>query len=125
MHIVCMNVFGEIHEVGQVVNHTETFKTAKFVLETQDQYPQKLQFQLLNDKADLSSVIKPGQFAKVHFHIKGKEWKGKYYTNLNAWKIDLGEQDPNSHQNAVQEVIEQSQEEKIDSLSLEGEDLEF
>ena len=48
-----------------------------------------------------------------------------YYTNLNAWKIDLGEQNPNPHQNAVQEVIEQSQEEKIDSISLEEEDLEF
>jgi|TARA_R110000744_G_scaffold270486_1_gene383695 single-strand DNA-binding protein len=119
-----VNVFGKIHEVGQVVNHTEAFKTAKFVLETQDQYPQKLQFQLLNDKTDLASGIRSGQFAKIHFHIKGKEWKGNYYTNLNAWKIELGEQKSNQHENGVQETIEESQEEKIDSISLE-EDLAF
>jgi hypothetical protein len=113
-----MNMLGKIHEVGQVVNHTDAFKTAKFVLETQDQYPQKLQFQLLNNNTDLVSTIKPGQLAKVHFHIKGKEWKGNHYTNLNVWKIDLEEQE------SVQQATQEAQEESIDAICLED-DLEF
>ena len=25
---------------------------------------------------------------KVHFDLRGREWQGKYFTNLNAWKVE-------------------------------------
>jgi len=28
---------------------------------------------------------------KVHFDLRGREWNGKYFTNLNAWRLEKGE----------------------------------
>ncbi len=25
---------------------------------------------------------------KVHFDLRGREWNGKFFTNLNAWRIE-------------------------------------
>lgn len=119
-----MNIFGKIHHVGQVVEHSDRFKSAKFVVETQDQYPQKLQFQLTNSKTELTSKLKVGQFAKIHFNLKSNEWKGNYYTNLNAWKIEIGKESPAEEQNSFDKPIKQSEELEIEEISLED-DLEF
>jgi single-strand DNA-binding protein len=123
-----MNVFGKIQQVSEVAAHTEKFKSAKFLLETQEQYPQKIQFQLINDRTSLVSKLKVGQFAKVHFNIKGAEWNGKYFVNLNAWKIDC-EQNPaakiQQFQEQTYENEEASKEIEIEEISLDEDDLEF
>ena len=30
----------------------------------------------------------PGEMLKVFFDLRGREWNDKYFTNLNAWKIE-------------------------------------
>jgi len=124
-----MNVFGKINQVSEIVSHSNRFKSAKFLLETQEQYPQKIQFQLINDKTSLASQLKVGQFAKVHFNIKGAEWNGKYYVNLNAWKIE-GQSNPAQkikefQQEQVQEQVQESNEIEVEEISLNEDDLEF
>jgi hypothetical protein len=120
-----MNVFGKINQVSEVVKHSDRFKSAKFLLETQEQYPQTIQFQLINDKTSLASNLKVGQFAKIHFNIKGAEWNGKHYVNLNAWKIE-GQNKPSQKIKEFQEEqVEQSNEIEVEEISLNEDDLEF
>ena len=120
-----MNVFGKINQVSEVVKHSDRFKSAKFLLETQEQYPQTIQFQLINDKTSLASNLKVGQFAKIHFNIKGAEWNGKHYVNLNGQKIE-GQNNPSQKIEQFQEEqVEQSNEIEVEEISLNEYDLEF
>lgn len=84
---------GIVHKVFDVEQKSDTFKVRSFVVETEDQYPQFLNFQLVNDKCDLAENYTEGDRVKVSFDLRGREWQGKYFTNLNAWKIESASAD--------------------------------
>lgn len=58
-----------------------------FVVETTDKYPQKVAFELYNDKISLLQNVKENEDVTVDFNVRGREWNGKYFTSLAAWKI--------------------------------------
>jgi hypothetical protein len=60
-----------------------------FVIETQEQYPKKVCISLWGDKID-SANLKIGEEITVSINIESREFKGKWYTNVKAWKIDKG-----------------------------------
>lgn len=65
-----------------------------FVLETTtDQYPKKVCIAMWGDKIDQFS-LKVGEDVNVHFNLESREFNGKWYTDVKAWKIDknAGEQ---------------------------------
>ena len=71
----------------QVVN--EKFQKREFVLEVQDgSYAQMIKFQLVQDKCDWIDSYKVGDTVKVHFNLRGREWQDKFFTNLDAWKLE-------------------------------------
>ena len=71
----------------QVVS--EKFQKREFVLEVQDgSYAQFVKFQLVQDKCDLIESYAVGDTVKVHFNLKGREWQDKFFTNLDAWKLE-------------------------------------
>ena len=47
-----------------------------------------MKFQLVQDKCSLLDQYQEGQKIKVSFDLKGREWQGKFFTNLGAWRID-------------------------------------
>ncbi|HFA47962.1 MAG TPA: DUF3127 domain-containing protein [Bacteroidetes bacterium] len=68
---------------------TANFQAREFVLEIQDgNYPQYVKFQLTQDRCPLLDPCEEGEQLKVHFDLRGREWQGKYFTNLNAWRIE-------------------------------------
>jgi single-strand DNA-binding protein len=82
------NIKGKLLKVGQTVTRSNDFKTREFVIETSDQYPQKVKFQVVKDKTSLLDHFKLGEVLEVFFNIRGNEWNEKYFVNLDAWKID-------------------------------------
>lgn len=80
---------GRIIEIGEREHKTDKFTMRIFVIETADQYPQPIKFQLVNDRCDLADKLKVGQDVTVHFDIRGNRYQDKVFNNLNAWKIDL------------------------------------
>ncbi len=72
---------------------TQTFQAREFVIEVADgNYPQMVKFQLVQDRCGLVDAYEEGDMVKVHFDLRGREWQGKYFTNLNAWRIEQGGQ---------------------------------
>ena len=68
---------------------TQSFQAREFVIEIQDgNYPQFIKFQLTQDRCALIDPCDEGEQIKVHFDLRGREWQGKYFTNLNAWRIE-------------------------------------
>ena len=58
-----------------------------FLIETQDQFPKIICFTLFGDKMDLLQYHKEGTEIIVHFNLESREYNGKYFHNVNAWRI--------------------------------------
>ena len=58
-----------------------------FILETKEQYPQKIKFEVFGEDKWKAMGVIVGQDVSVQFDIKGAEWQGKYFVNLQAWKV--------------------------------------
>lgn len=79
---------GKIHQVNDVQTFDSGFSKREFVVETIDQYPQMIKFELLKDKTNLTDSFNQGDSINVHFDIRGNEYQGKYYVNLVCWKVE-------------------------------------
>jgi len=59
-----------------------------FIIETAaEQYPKKICFSAWGDKMQILKTLNPGTQINVAFDIESREFNGKWYTNLKAWKI--------------------------------------
>lgn len=64
------------------------WKKQSFVIDTGDQYNPEVCFQVFgDDKISMLSKFSIGQEVKVAFNVSSREYNGKYYHNLDAWKI--------------------------------------
>lgn len=88
------SIEGKLHKVFEMEAKNATFSTRDFVIEIGGQYPQVIKFQLVQDRCGLIDQFKDGDGIKVHFDLRGREWNGKYFTNLHAWKLEAVEQEP-------------------------------
>ena len=75
----------------KVIVKTQTFDSGftkrSFVVTTAEDYPQDVQFDFFKDKCSILDKYTIGDDVEVGFNIRGNEYNGKYYVNLNAWKI--------------------------------------
>lgn len=60
----------------------------EFVIETDEQFPRKVCFTLFGDKTTLINNLAVGEVVDVSFNIESREYNGKWFHNINAWKID-------------------------------------
>jgi Domain of unknown function (DUF3127) len=67
------------------------WKKQEFILETGDTYPKKVCIAVWGDKIDINS-FKPGDTVNVSFDVESREFNGKWYTDVRAWKIVAGQQ---------------------------------
>lgn len=81
-------VEGKLHKVYDTEKKSESFRTREFVIEIPGQYAQFIKFQLTQDKCDIIDAYKAGQQIKVYFDLRGRMWQDKYFTNLQAWRIE-------------------------------------
>jgi hypothetical protein len=94
------------------------FRKREFVVEYAEnpQYPQKIKFELVQEKCAELDKFNEGDTLKVYFNIRGSEWQGKYYVNLSAWKLEkVGESTNNTQQNTEKNTVS-------DSLPVSNED---
>ncbi|HOP05059.1 MAG TPA: DUF3127 domain-containing protein [Tenuifilaceae bacterium] len=60
----------------------------EFILETQEQYPRKVCISLWGDKVRDLEPIQPGETLKVSINIESREFNGRWYTDVRAWKLE-------------------------------------
>lgn len=86
-------VEGKLHKVFETEQKTESFRTREFILEIeQGAYPQLVKFQLVQDRTDIIDPYQEGDKIRVYFDLRGREWNGKYFTNLSAWRLEAAEE---------------------------------
>lgn len=80
---------GTIKVIEDVQTFASGFSKREFVVEVEDgKFPQAIKFECVKDKAALVDGFSVGDPVKVFFDIRGNEYKGRYYVNLNAWKLE-------------------------------------
>lgn len=62
------------------------YVTTVFVLETQGQYPKKVAMKVMGEEKFKQMGIVMGGTYNVSFDVESREWKGKYYTECQAWR---------------------------------------
>ena len=71
------------------------WKSQEYVLETSDvKYPTHVCFSVFGDKID-SFAIKEGENLTVSFNIDAREYEGRWYNSIQAWKVDRGSNNQN------------------------------
>jgi len=59
----------------------------EFVIETEDQFPKKVCFSTWGDKVSELKKLAEGDAVEVSFNAESREYNGRWYTDLRAWKI--------------------------------------
>ena len=90
-----MEITGKIKQIGKTQTFGEKgFRKREFVITTEEQYPQHIPMELVQDKCELIDKFSVGQFIKVGINVQGREWTNKdgelkHFLSLQAWRIDL------------------------------------
>ena len=84
-----MEINGKIIELlpeksGESANGT--WRKQEYILETDAQYPKKVCFMAWGDKID-QFAIKQGEDLVVSVDLESREYNGRWYTDVKAWKV--------------------------------------
>ena len=88
-----MEVAGRIKVINAEQQVSATFRKRELVVSTDEQYPQHISINFVQDKCDILSAYKVGEQVKVGINIRGREWlspqgETKYFNDIQGWKID-------------------------------------
>ena len=84
-----MKVTGKVHHIGQTEEiGSNGFTKRLLVVETAEQYPQKLPIEFVKDKTASLDNIQIGQEVTVSINLRGSEHNGKYYSQIQGWKVE-------------------------------------
>ena len=90
-----MEIQGSIKLIGNVQEISPTFKKRELVVTTDEQYPQTISIEFVQDKTDLLNKFEIGQNVKVAINLRGREWENpqtkeiKYFNSIQGWRIEL------------------------------------
>jgi hypothetical protein len=63
------------------------WRKREYILETGGQYPRKVCFNMWGDKID-QFPVKVGDEVTVFFDIESRDFNGRWYTDVKAWKVE-------------------------------------
>ena len=66
----------------------EQWQSREYVIETQEQYPKKMCFEVFGTDKLKEFNIRNNDLIKVHFDITAREYNGKWYNSVRAWKVE-------------------------------------
>jgi hypothetical protein len=109
-------VKGETETIGQ-----KGFKKRIAVVKTDEQYPQTIPVEFTQDKVFLLDNFQIGDIVKIGINLRGTEWKGKYFANIQGWKINKGEAELNADKfmpdrQSINNLMEYAEEVQSDDL---------
>jgi translation initiation factor IF-3 len=88
-----MEVTGKIKLINPEQQVSATFKKRELVVTTEEQYPQFILINFIQDKCDLLSSFQAGEAVKVSVNLRGREWvspqgETKYFNDIQGWRVE-------------------------------------
>lgn len=88
-----MEVLGKIKVLGETATFGASgFRKREVVITTDEQYPQMIMIEFVQDKCDLLNAFAVGQSVKIGINLRGREWinpegVAKYFNAIQGWNI--------------------------------------
>ena len=89
-----MEVIGKVKLISEVQTFgSNGFRKRELVVTTDEQYPQMIMVEFVQDKCDLLNNFAVGQDVKVAINLRGREWinpqgEAKYFNSIQGWRIE-------------------------------------
>ncbi len=89
-----MEVQGKVKLIGATQTFgSNGFRKREIVVTTEEQYPQHIMIEFVQDKTDLLDNYQVGQDVKVNINLRGREWvnpqgETKYFNSIQGWRIE-------------------------------------
>ncbi len=89
-----MEVEGKIKMIGETQTFgSNGFRKREVVVTTEEQYPQHIMIEFVQDKTDLLNNFQVGQPVKIGVNLRGREWvnpqgETKYFNSIQGWRIE-------------------------------------
>ena len=88
-----MEILGKVKVIGAEQQVSASFKKRELVVTTDEQYPQSIMVEFVQDKTDLLNNISIGENVKVSINLGGREWvnpqgETKYFNSIKGWRIE-------------------------------------
>ena len=93
-----MEIQGRIKHIYETKEYGNNgFRKRELVLTTEEQYPQHLLLEFVQDKCDLLNTFKEEQRVKIGINLRGREWQSpqgetKFFNSIQGWRIESMEQ---------------------------------
>jgi hypothetical protein len=112
-----MEVVGKIIQVlpeqgGVSKTSGKDWKLQAYVLETLEQYPKKVHFEVFGEDRIKANPCQLDDIVTVSFDIESREFNGRWYTSIRAWRVVIGDVT-----NAIQTNQDGTEENNTDVLS--------
>jgi hypothetical protein len=120
----------QIIKIKPLQQVTDTYKKVEFIVKIESQYPQEVQFEIAQDKADkFIQYNKEGDFVDIDFNLRGRSYlkngepedNRRWFNSLDAWKVFKAE--TNNQENEPSPQPQGVQEGAIVGKGTEEEDL--
>lgn len=89
-----MEIQGKIKLIDQTKEFgSNGFRKRELVVTTEEQYPQHIMIEFVQDKTELLNSFQIGQNVKVSINLRGREWTNpqgevKYFNSIQGWRIE-------------------------------------
>lgn len=89
-----MEVAGKIKWLDETKTYgSNGFRKREIVVTTEEQYPQHILVEFVQDKCDLLNSFQLGQSVKIGINLRGREWvnpqgETKYFNSVQGWRIE-------------------------------------
>jgi len=89
-----MEVQGKIKVVGETQTFgSNGFRKREVVVTTEEQYPQDIMIEFVQDKTELLNAYAVGQNVKISINLRGREWTNpqgevKYFNSIQGWRVE-------------------------------------
>jgi hypothetical protein len=89
-----MDITGKIKLINETKEYgSNGFRKRELVITTEEQYPQDLLVEFIQDKCDILNSYNIGDSVKVDINLRGREWQSpqgeiKYFNSIQGWRIE-------------------------------------
>ena len=127
-----MEITGKIKWIDEVKTYgSNGFRKREIVITTQEQYPQQILVEFVQDKCELLDPYQIGQDVRIGINLRGREWvnpegQTKYYNSIQGWRIDqLDQEIDNEESTPIQKPFETTDSKNEENDGDEEDDLPF
>lgn len=105
-----MELEGIIKKIEDTQQITDTFKKRGVVVTTEEQYPQHIMVEFIQDKTSLLDTYNVGDKVNIGINLRGREWTSpqgevKYFNTIQGWRIEKkGNEMPGQNSSGMSET---------------------